>query len=66
MATALGTSSRLGRAGAVLAQHGVRFVPQGTRVPFLLRLARAATLPIRILAWPLTRSEPEETRVTEP
>jgi ubiquinone biosynthesis protein len=65
MATALGNIFRLGRAGAVLAQHGVRFVPQGTRVPFLLRLARAATLPIRILAWPLTRSRPEETRVTD-
>jgi len=65
MATALGNIFRLGRAGAVLAQHGVRFVPQGTRVPFLLRVARAATLPIRILAWPLTRSKPEETRVAD-
>ena len=49
----------------MLAQHGVRFVPQGTRVPFLLRVARAATLPIRLLAWPLTRSEQEETRVAD-
>jgi ubiquinone biosynthesis protein len=36
MATALGNIFRLGRAGAVLAQHGVRFVPRGTRVPLML------------------------------
>src|SRR5262245_58474280 len=65
MATAFGNIFRLTRAGAVLAQHGVRFVPPGTRVPFVLQLAHAATLPLRILAWPLKRSQPKETRVAD-
>jgi ubiquinone biosynthesis protein len=45
MATTLGNILRLARAGIVLAQHGVRFVPAGTRAPFALHLARWATLP---------------------
>ena len=36
---------RLARAGIVLAQHGVRFVPKGTPVPLALKAARIATLP---------------------
>ena len=65
MATALGNILRLTRAGVVLAQHGVRFVPQGTRVPLLLHVARAATLPIRLLTWPFRRGQAQEARVAE-
>jgi ubiquinone biosynthesis protein len=63
MATTLGNILRLARAGIVLAQHGVRFVPAGTRAPFALHLARWATLPIRMLTWPFRVGEPKETRV---
>src|SRR5262249_47283429 len=65
MATAPGNMVRLARAGVVLAQHGVRFVPKGTPVPLALRLARAATLPIRLLAWPLRGRQGPETRVAD-
>ena len=63
MASALGSILRLARAGIVLAQHGVRFVPAGTKVPLALHLARAATLPVRVLAWPFRRREPAGRRV---
>ena len=63
MATTLGNLLRLSRAGIVLAQHGVRFVPRGTRVPLWLYLARAVTLPIRLLTWPLRAAEPKQRRV---
>ncbi len=59
MATTVGNIFRLSRAGFVLAQHGVRFVPEGTKVPFALYLARAATLPIRVLTWPF-RARPAQ------
>ncbi len=55
---------RLARAGLVLAQHGVRFVPQGVPVPWPLRLARAATWPVRVLAWPFRAGESKEARVS--
>ena len=45
MAGAITNSLRLAKAGLVLAQHGVRFVPPGTPVPLPLRLARIATAP---------------------
>src|SRR3990170_2556439 len=64
MANALTNTLRLARAGAVLAQHGVRFVPPGQKVPLALRLARAATLPIRLLAAPFNAGKPKETRIT--
>jgi ubiquinone biosynthesis protein len=65
MANAVTNLWRLARAGIVLAQHGVRFVPKGTKVPLVLHLARAATLPIRLLAWPFVRNRPKETRVAQ-
>ena len=55
---------RLARAGLVLAQHGVRFVPEGVSVPWPLRLARAATWPVRALAWPFRRGESADMRVS--
>ncbi len=54
---------RLARAGLVLAQHGVRFVPKGIPVPLPLRLAHAATFPIRVLTAPLRWGKPKATRV---
>ncbi len=56
-------SLRLARAALVLAQHGVRFVPKGVPVPLPLKLARAATLPIRLAAAPFRRGEPQAERV---
>ncbi len=63
MTTAIVNLFRLGRAGFILAQHGVRFVPKGTKVPFVLHVARAATWPIRALTWPFRGREALETRV---
>jgi ubiquinone biosynthesis protein len=63
MASTVGNIFRLSRAGIVLAQHGVRFVPAGTRPPFALHLARALTLPLRLLAWPFRAGESKERRV---
>ena len=63
MAGALTNSLRLMRAGIVLAQHGVRFVPKGMTVPLPLKLARAATLPLRIVMAPFRWGKPKETRV---
>src|SRR4029078_7926631 len=63
MASTIGNILRLTRAGIVLAQHGVRFVPAGTKVPFALYLARAATLPVRILTWPFRARQPKARRV---
>ncbi len=54
---------RLARAGLVLAQYGVRFVPKGTKVPWPLHLLRCITLPIRLLTWPLRWGTPREQRV---
>ncbi len=63
MANALTNLLRLARAGLTLAQHGVRFVPKGTKAPAVLHLARAATLPIRLLTWPFRVGRPKEARV---
>jgi ubiquinone biosynthesis protein len=64
MANALTNSLRLARAGIVLAQHGVRFVPKGQKVPLALRLARIATLPISLVAAPFNARKPKETRIS--
>jgi ubiquinone biosynthesis protein len=63
MATTVGNILRLSRAGLVLAQHGVEFVPAGTRAPFALHLARALTLPVRALTWPFRGKHPKSSRV---
>ncbi len=63
MSSAVVNLFRLGRAGFVLAQHGVRFVPRGTKVPFVLHLARAATWPVRAVTWPFRAGQAPETRV---
>jgi ubiquinone biosynthesis protein len=63
MATAFMNVLRLARAGIVLAQHGVRFVPKGMKAPLALQLARAATWPIRVLSAPFRRGAPREQRV---
>ncbi len=63
MAAALTNTLRLARAGLVLAQHGVRFVPQGTSIPLALRLARVLTAPIRMVAAPFQAKGAPETRL---
>ncbi len=64
MSSAIVNLLRLGRAGFVLAQHGVRFVPAGTKVPLVLHLARIATWPIRAVTWPFRAKAPPETRIS--
>jgi ubiquinone biosynthesis protein len=63
MAGALTNSLRLAKAGLVLAQHGVRFVPEGTPVPLGLRLAHMATAPLRLVASPIRKGEARQARV---
>jgi ubiquinone biosynthesis protein len=63
MATTVGNILRLSRAGFVLAQHGVEFVPAGTRAPVALQVARALTLPVRALTWPFRAARPKGARV---
>jgi ubiquinone biosynthesis protein len=63
MASTFSNILRLARSGIVLAQHGVRFVPAGVKVPLALHLARAATLPIRALTWPFRIGQPRQRRV---
>jgi ubiquinone biosynthesis protein len=64
VATAIVNLARLTRAGVVLAQHGVRFVPPGQKVPLPLKLAAAATLPVKLLAAPFNWGKPRETRIS--
>jgi ubiquinone biosynthesis protein len=63
MAGALINSLRLARAGLVLAQHGVRFVPKGASAPPEVKLMLALSAPIRLIAAPFHAGEPKETRV---
>lgn len=63
MASTIVNILRLARAGLVLAQHGVRFVPRGMPIPLALRLARLAVLPVTILTWPLRIGRSKATRV---
>jgi ubiquinone biosynthesis protein len=64
MAGPLVNFMRLARAGLVLAQHGVRFVPKGVPVPWQLRIARALTWPVQVLSRPFRRGEPAQARVS--
>jgi ubiquinone biosynthesis protein len=64
MAGALVNLLRLSRAGLVLAQHGVRFVPKGMAVPPLLALAGALTAPIGWITAPFRLGEPKEKRIS--
>lgn len=64
MASAFFNILRLARAGIVLAQHGVRFVPKGMKVPLPLQLARIVTLPIGILSAPFRIGQPKTKRVS--
>ncbi|MFN0217314.1 MAG: 2-polyprenylphenol 6-hydroxylase [Hyphomicrobium sp.] len=63
MPGALLNTLRLARAGLVLAQHGVRFVPKGVPVPLPLKLAHALTAPIRAIATPFQADTPKAKRV---
>jgi ubiquinone biosynthesis protein len=63
MAGTLTNSLRLARAGAVLAQHGVRFVPNGVPVPAALRVARVLSAPLRAIGSIRQTGTPEQTRL---
>ena len=63
MAGAIANSLRLAKAGAVLAQHGVRFVPKGMPAPLALKVARLAVAP-SASCWPFRAGQPKETRVS--
>ncbi len=64
MANSLLNLWRLAKAGVVLAQHGVSLVPKGQKVPLPLKLAKMATLPVRILAAPFNAGTPKERRIS--
>ena len=64
MITAIASLFRLARAGIVLSQHGVRFVPRGMKTPVVLHLARVVTLPIRIVSWPFLLGRARSVRVS--
>ena len=64
MANALTNIWRLSRAGIVLAQHGVRFIPKGQPVPLPLRAARLLALPITLLAAPFNAGKPKDRRIS--
>lgn len=65
MAGAFLNMTRLARAGIVMAQHGVRFVPRTMRVPFALKLAQWATLPITLITWPMRAGRPRNQRISD-
>lgn len=65
MANAFTNLWRLSRAGFVLAQHGVRFVPKGQPTPLALKAARLLTLPVQLLSWPFNARKPKETRISD-
>ena len=63
MASTISNILRLARAGLVLAQYGVRFVPKGQKTPAVLHVARALTWPVRLITYPLRASQKRETRI---
>ena len=64
MASPVVNLARLAKAGIVLAQHGVRLVPDGARLPPLLKLALALTWPIRVVTAPFRWGRKPETRIS--
>ncbi|MGD9783137.1 MAG: 2-polyprenylphenol 6-hydroxylase [Hyphomicrobiaceae bacterium] len=64
MAGAVRNTLRLARAGLVLAQHGVRFVPRGMPVPFALEAARLLTAPIRWITAPFRIGQRRDERIS--
>lgn len=64
MSSTIASILRLCRAGFVMAQFGVRFVPKGIQVPLVLQLAQAATWPVRIITWPFRPQIPLSKRVS--
>jgi ubiquinone biosynthesis protein len=55
---------RLARAGLVLAQHGVHFVPKGMAVPPALTAARILSAPIRWITAPFRIGKPQDKRIS--
>jgi ubiquinone biosynthesis protein len=63
MATTIGNLWRLTKAGLVLGQNGAQLLPTGMAPPWPVRVARIATLPIRLLTWPLRWRVPPDRRL---
>lgn len=64
MANAVTNTFRLAKAGLVLAQHGIRFVPKGQKVPIGLHIARWITAPLRWLSMPFRIGQDKSTRLS--
>lgn len=64
MANAITNTFRLAKAGVVLAQHGIRFVPKGQKAPLALHAARWLTAPLRLITWPFRLGQNSETRIS--
>ena len=64
MAGVILNSLRLAKAGVVLASHSVRFAPKGGPEPLPFKLARIATLPVRVLAAPFQWGRPRDKRIS--
>jgi ubiquinone biosynthesis protein len=64
MPSTIASLFRLARAGVVMAQHGVRFVPKGMKPPLALRLAQLAVAPITFLSNPFGSRGDRATRVS--
>jgi ubiquinone biosynthesis protein len=63
MTSSILNTFRLAKAGLVLAQHGVRFVPRGMKVPVVLRVAQAATAPIGWVTAPFRIGQARSKRI---
>ena len=63
MTSAVVNIYRLAKAGLVFAQHGVRFIPKGMPVPFIVKLAGVATAPIGWISAPFRMGQPKAKRI---
>lgn len=64
MANAALNMIRLARAGIVLAQHGVRFVPTKMKVPLPLRVVNALVAPLSWITAPFRAGQPRARRIS--
>lgn len=63
MVSSILNTYRLAKAGLVFARHGVRFVPKGMPVPFVVQAAAALTAPIGWVTAPFRIGQPKAQRL---